>query len=203
MLNQKFDKNNATQTGTYHLATAEEDLFEIQRSNNFEFLIPDTEFLRVGAVDDSDASKITNAQNVVRLSVVSMSLPMFTQGIIEIRRGNNVMKAAGVPTFSDGTLVVNDYIGADTKSVLMAWQALSYDVKTEKVGLMSSYKKDCTLCEYTPDYKLVRTWSLKGCWVSGLTSGEFNMEQNDKKTIQATITFDKAYMEMPDEEVEA
>ena len=81
----------------------------------------------------------------------------------------------------------------------MAWQNLSYNVKTEKVGRMTDYKKRCYLNEYTPDYKLVRTWRLEGCWVSGIQGGDFNMESNDKKTITATISFDKAFMEMPDQ----
>ena len=81
----------------------------------------------------------------------------------------------------------------------MAWQNLSYNVKTERVGNMADYKKTCYLCEYTPDYKLVRTWKMVGCWVSGLSEEAFNMEGSGKKTITATITFDKAFMELPDE----
>ena len=117
-----------------------------------------------------------------------------------VNYGNSVMKAAGKPTFSDGTLVVNDFIGADTKSVLMAWQNLSYNVRTDKVGRMADYKKNCYLQEYTPDWQLVRTWRLIGCWVSGLSEDQFSHDSSDKKTISATITFDKAYMELPDEE---
>ena len=40
---------------------------------------------------------------------------------------------------------------------------------------------------------------MLGCWVSGLSESEFNMEQSGKKTITATISYDKAFMEMPDE----
>lgn len=186
--------------GTYHLSDATDQsnpyLYEVQRDNNFEFLVTGVENLvRV----DSDQT-ITNAQDTLKFSVVSAPIPMFTQQIIEIKRGNTIMKAAGVPTFSDGSIVVNDYIGADTKSSLMAWQQLSYNVKTEKVGRMVDYKKTCYLMEYTPDYKLVRTWKLLGCWVSGLQESEFSYENNGKKTITATITFDKAFMELPDEE---
>ena len=52
----------------------------------------------------------------------------------------------------------------------------------------------------TPDYKLVRTWRMVGCWVSGLSEGEFNMENGGKKTITANIEYDKAFMEMPDQQ---
>lgn len=189
----------ATQIGSYHLADNPE-LYEIQRDNNFEFIVTGIDnILRVGAEESDDNAFITNASQTLRFSVVSSSIPMFSQEPIVIRRGNSVVKAAGVPTFSDGSLVVNDYIGADTKSALMAWQNLSYNVKTEKVGNMKDYKKTCYLCEYTPDYKLVRTWKMLGCWVAGLQEGEFNMESGNKKTITASISFDKAFMEMPDE----
>jgi len=193
--------DSITQFGAYHLAD-NPNLYEVQRSNNFEFIVDNIDnILKVGATDADDADNvISNAQQVLRFSVVSASLPMFSQEAIEIRRGNSVMKAAGRPSFSDGSLVVNDFIGADTKSALMAWQQLSYNVKTEKVGNMSDYKKTCWLQEYTPDYKLVRTWKLAGCWVSALSEEPFSMEDGSKKTITATITFDKAFMELPTEE---
>jgi len=173
--------------GAYVLADNPK-LYEIQRRNNFEFVVPDMDnILRAGT-----SSKITNAKEVLRVSVVSAPIPHFSQNPIEIRRGNSVIKAAGVPTFTNGTLVVNDFIGADTKAVLMAWQNLSYNVRTEKVGLMADYKKIAWLTEYTPDYQVVRKWKLSGCWVSSITEQDYNMDSNDKGTISATIEYDKA-----------
>ena len=65
---------------------------------------------------------------------------------------------------------------------------------------MKHYKKDCYLLEYTPDYELVRTWVLKGCWISGLDMPDFNQEDGGKRQITASIQYDSAFMEMPDEE---
>lgn len=190
---------NVSQVGAYHLSD-NPALYEVQRSNNFEFVVTGIDnILRVDADEGDDNAYITNAAQTLRFSVVQASIPMFSQEPISIRRGNSVMKAAGVPTFPDGSLVVNDFIGADTKSALMAWQNLSYNVKTERVGRMSDYKKTCYLCEYTPDYQLVRTWKMLGCWVSGLQEDDFNMEDGNKKTITATIQYDKAFMELPTE----
>lgn len=190
----------AEQISAYHLADNPE-LYEIQRNNNFDFIVTDIDNIVRSDAKDTDTNRtISNAQNVLHFSVVSSSLPMFTQEVITVNYGNSVMKAAGKPTFSDGTLVVNDFIGADTKSVLMAWQNLSYNVRTDKVGRMADYKKNCYLQEYTPDWQLVRTWRLIGCWVSGLSEDQYSNDNSDKKTISATITFDKAYMELPDEE---
>ena len=110
----------ATQIGSYHLADNPE-LYEIQRDNNFEFIVTGIDnILRVGANETDENAFIPNASQTLRFSVVSASIPMFSQEPIVIRRGNSVMKAAGLPSFTDGSLVVNDYIGADTKSALMA-----------------------------------------------------------------------------------
>lgn len=188
----------AEQIGTYHLADNPK-LYNPQRGNNFEFIVTGIDdLLRAGTAEAED-SRISKGQEVLRLSVVKTSIPNFSQSVIEIKRGNTILKAAGVPTFSEGSLEVNDFIGADTKSVLMAWQRLSYDVTTEKVGAMEDYKKDCTLVEYTPDYKQVRYWDLKGCWVSEITEGDFDMGDGDKKTITAKIIYDRAIMHLPDD----
>ena len=190
----------ATQIGAYHLAD-NPNLYEIQRDNNFEFIVTGVENLLRVEADESDADPyITNAQDILKFSVNKASIPMFQQDVITINRGNSVMKAAGKPTFPDGSIEVHDFIGADTKSVLMSWQNLSYNVQTERVGNMADYKKTCYLQEYTPDYKLVRTWKMYGCWISQLSEAEFTHENSGKKVITATIQYDKAVMELPDQE---
>ena len=195
--------------GAYHLSD-NPALYEPARSNTFEFVVTgfhedfykkSQDFLRAGYTkDDTNARIESNAEELLRVSVVSSTVPTFSQEPIVIRRGNSVMKAAGVPTFNEGSLVINDYIGADGKSILMAWQNLSYDVRTEKVGRMKDYKKQCYLIEYTPDCEVVRTWVLKGCWVQALNMPDFNQEDGGKRQVTATIQYDSAYMEMPKDE---
>ena len=179
--------------GTYVLADNPQ-LYEPQRSNNFEFIVKIGDILQAGTNGtEADAEIPDNfAQEVLRISVVSAPIPHFTQNVITISRGNNDIKAAGKATFGAGTLVVNDYIGADTKAILMAWQNLSYNVTTEKVGLMSDYKKEASLVEYTPDYQVVRRWRIHGCWISGLSEPDYNQENAEKHTISATIEYDRA-----------
>lgn len=188
--------------GAYHLSN-NPAMYEPARSNTFRFVVAGLEnLLRVGyspeAIDTN--ARITNAQEVLEFSVTKASIPTFTQEEIVVRRGNSVMKAAGVPNFSDGNIVINDYIGADGKSVLMAWQNLSYNVDTQMVGYMSDYKKTCYLIEYDPNYKIVRQWTLYGCWVKGITQDDFDHEGNGKRTIQANIAYDYAKMQLNDEE---
>lgn len=181
-----------TPIGTYHLAN-NPNIYEIQRTNNFEFIVSDIDgILRAG----SESATYANAQEVIRMSVISCPIPHFKQGVIPVQRGNTTLKYAGVPTFDAGTVTLNDYIGADTAGVLEAWQNLSYNVKTEKVGLASDYKKDCYLIEYSPDYQPVRRWIMRGCWVSGLSETGMSNEQNNKKEITATIEYDRAELDV-------
>ena len=185
--------------GTYHLAD-NPALYDPMRNNTFEFVVTGLDkLLRVGADGSEENAYITNAQEVLRLSVDSASIPMFTQEVIPVKRGNSTIKFAGTPSFASGSLVVNDWIGADSKSALMAWQNLSYNVKTDRVGNAADYKKDCWLIVYTPDYtKQVRQWQLKGCFISGLSEDAYSMSSDGKKTISATIEYDRAIMSLPD-----
>ena len=115
-----------------------------------------------------------------------------------MKRGNNVAKFAGLPTFNSHSLTVKDYISINSgysnpKDVLMAWQALAYDVRSEKIRRASNYKRTCTLTEYSPDYEIVRQWTLEGCWCKEVSEDNFTSENEGQRKITATIEFDKAY----------
>ena len=192
-----INQQSSSPVGSYHLAD-NPDLYEIQRSNNFEFVINNFDTLDLAGSTSATTSKLINGQEIIRLSVSASSVPHFKQSVIEVRRGNSVVKFAGTPTFDEGSLVVVDYIGADTKAYLMAWQNLSYNVTTEKVGLVQDYKKDCTLIEYSPDYQVVREWKLYGCWISGLSEDNYDNERNDSRKVTATIQYDHAAIDYSD-----
>lgn len=187
--------------GVYHLSDNPE-LFEISRDNNFEFVVMDINgILKAGMAGDEQDAYITNAQEMLRLSVNSSSIPHFSQRPIPVKRGNNTLNYAGVPEFTTHTIQVIDFIGADAKTILMAWQNLSYNIETEKVGLITDYKKDCYLLEYSPDYQLIRKWKLYGCWISEIRENEFNADNNGKRQINVTIVYDKAQIDTSDEVV--
>lgn len=183
--------------GAYHLANAANDMYEPMRTNAFRFIVTDL----TGLVRADSTDTIQNAQERLEFSVVSATVPTFTQETIEIRRGNSVMKAAGIPSFNEAEIVIRDFLGADGKSILLAWQNLSYNVKTQTVGLMSQYKKDCYLLEYSPDFqRIVRQWILHKCWVSGISQDAFNVEDGAERTLSATIQYDWAEQILSDEE---
>lgn len=172
--------------GIQYLATNPKH-YEIQRSNNFMFYVD----LDGVEVKNSDYAS-TNGTSVIQVACSKAFVPHFKQDVITIKRGNNAIKFAGAASFDSGSIDVRDYIGSGAKDLLMAWQRLSYDVATEKVGLTTDYKKDAFLLEYTPDYQLVRSWKLHGCWISAISEGEYSHESNDARAVQVTIEYDWA-----------
>ncbi|MBO5423952.1 MAG: hypothetical protein J6A25_00395 [Lachnospiraceae bacterium] len=131
-------------------------------------------------------------QKILALNVTKAFVPHFELNVLEYKRGNETVKFAGTPTFQGGDLTVDDIVGVDTKSILLAWQAQAYDVHTGKGGRMKHYKKTCKLMEYTQDYELIREWELRGCWIKSLSEDPFDKENDGKRQISVSIEYDKA-----------
>lgn len=173
--------------------------YEAARSGFFSLIVDDIDNIVNAAFagDHKSAAagdRIAKAQEHLKLNVVKAPVPHFSLQPLEYKRGNDTVKFAGVPTFKEGSMVVDDVVGIDTKSIVMAWQALAYDVHTRKGGRMKDYKKNCTLVEYTQDFEQIRSWTMYGCWVSDIQEGEFDKENDGKRQITATIQYDRAEM---------
>ena len=201
---------NAIATGltAQHIATNLAN-YEAARSPFFVFEVSDLDNLLntnyQGGINDDDAAANmmdgTKAAEAIRLNVTECDVPHYKVETLEYRRGNDKVKFAGLPEFNDGSIVVDDVVGLDTKSKLMAWLRLAYDPHTFKGGRMKDYKKTCTLLEYTQDYELIRTWTLYGCFVTEVSEGKFNRENDEKRQLTATIVYDRAIMNTPEEEL--
>lgn len=126
------------------------------------------------------------------LNVVKCPIPHFEVATKEYRRGNDVVKFAGVPTWTTGDIVVDDVVGLKTKSILLAWLYKAYNPHTRKGGRMVDYKKSADLYEYTQDYELVRTWHIEGIFITKLDEPPFDKENDDKKQITASFVYDRA-----------
>lgn len=183
--------------GTYHLSD-NPAIYEPSRNNAFEFVVNSkiNTLVQAGITLPDDTTMLTGIQDVIKLSVSEASVPHFELGVIEVKRGNSTMKFAGTPSFNEYSIKCNDYVGAKTKAILLAWQALAYNVAKDVVNLAVNYKFDCQLVEYTTDYsRVIRTWTLKNCWVRVLSEGSFTHDSNDKRTIDVTIVYDRAIPE--------
>ena len=188
-----------TNYGVYHLADNPAQ-YQPVRTNNYRCICQGLEELvRVGGDANNRNDYLENAQEVIDFSVVSFDAPNFTQYEIQIRRGNSTVYFAGTPRFNTSNLVINDFVGADGKSILQAWQALSYDVVNDLINPSTKYKKDMLILEFTPDNVLINVWELKGCWVTSLTETGYSSESPAKKTVTATIRYDRAIPRKPDE----
>ena len=180
--------------------------YEAARSGFFSLIVDDiNNIVRASYTGDpsaaADGDKIgTQAQETLKLNVVQAPVPHFQLQKMSYKRGNDTVNFAGTPEFQDGEITVDDVVGMDTKSILMAWQGLAYNVHTRKGGRMKDYKKTATLIEYTQDFEQVRSWKLYGCWISNITEDNFNKEQDGKRQVRATIVYDRAVMEMPQSE---
>ena len=175
--------------------------YEAARTGFFSLIVDDIDNIISaafsGETEEAAASdRISRAQETLKLNVVKAPVPHFELKVNEYKRGNDTVKFAGVPEFRTGDITVDDVVGMDTKSILMAWQALAYNVYTRKGGRMKDYKKNATLIEYTQDFEQVRSWTLYGCWISNITEGDFDKENDGKRQITATIQYDRAEMNL-------
>ena len=186
-------KAQPTSVGSYHFS-ANKSVYEIQRGNNFEFVI-DSRLNNLVAYG-MESKTFPNAQEYIRLSVSAASVPHYNQSVIEVRRGNTAVKYAGPMSWGSGTLQCYDFIGAETKDILMAWQAKSGNPLYQTVAQQAEYKMDATLIEYTPDYsEKVRVWKLDGCWISSISEDNFSQDASGARTITCQIEYDRAYVD--------
>lgn len=182
----------------YHLGSTHR-AYQPAKKNFFEFIVEDlTKLLKPGVEQElaQDSDYITDGQEVIRLTVNKAPVPHYELNEIEIRKGNSSVWYAGTPTFSEGTLEVDDMIGANSKAVLEAWQNLAYNVLNDQGGRGINYKKNCTLIEYTSDHVKVRSWKLIGCWIKGISENDYDKESDDLQRIQATLRYDRAIPEV-------
>lgn len=171
--------------------------YEVQRGNHFIFTVSgfDAQMLLAGVYESAaeEGDYISEVADKIELSVDKASIPMISVEEIEIKRGNSKTYLAGTPSYEEGKFDVHDYIGLATLEALMAWQRLVYDVTTDTIGRAKDYKKQAELKEYTPDGELVRSWTLKGCWIKSLSEDDLDMGAgNEGKKISATFRYDRA-----------
>ena len=178
--------------------------YEAARSSFFVLVVSDLDNLvkpNVSSENPNANDYISNAKDVLRLNVTKSSVPHFTVGTEEYRRGNEVVKFATTPTWDDGSLTVDDVVGLDTKSILMAWLYKAYNPHTRKGGRMVDYKKKAQLIEYTQDYEQIRIWNIEGMFITKIQEDEFDRESTDgRRKLTVSFVYDRSTMDLPEEE---
>ena len=99
--------------------------YEAARTGFFSLIVDDLDnIIKATYTGDHAAApasdKIAKAQEVLKLNVLTADVPHFELETLQYKRGNEVVKFAGIPTFNSGSVKVDDVVGIDTKAILMA-----------------------------------------------------------------------------------
>lgn len=173
--------------GAHHMVG--NDVFEPQRTNNFEIQFPN-----LGKLTSAQGGmEFENPGESISLSVKSVGELSQNIDNIAVHYGNNAIKFAGKPSLNDISVTINDFIGMDTERILEAWSALVYNKYSQKVGRASVYKTDAYLLEYAPDGTNVKAWKLEGCWPGTISYGGYSQDGGSIREITLTLNVDFAF----------
>jgi len=151
--------------------------YEIQRTNHFEVIIPDL--------------------NYIHLLVEDVKIPSININTIDLKQGNDTVKVASDPSFDSGDLVIKDAIGVDAERELEQWFHMVYDPHTGEMGLAADYKKTVRLVQWSPDHSVRRAWKCYGVFPTTFDPGGLSNTSPDKKTLSMTLSVDRAVREKP------
>ena len=193
----------ANNPSAYHIAQNKVE-YNPQRRNNFILVIDfGNDLPRVGSdegtTDPASIITASEAQNQVILTLRECDTPSVSVNDIQVSRGNSVIKFAGKPTFGDMSFTAYDYIGANIKDTLLAWQNQVYNSKYDYTGNAKSYKKHCQLIQQTPNGTMVRYWDIEGAWPKEVKPDGFDYTSEDQQTVSCTLAIDWAEMHTPED----
>ena len=164
------------------------DVFEPQRTNNFEIRFPDLDTLV-----SAGGQEYKNCGKALTLSVANVGDLAQNIEAITVNYGNNAVKFAGKPTLNNISLTINDFIGLETERILEAWSSKVYNKRTQNVGKATDYKKRAYLIEYSPDYEIAKVWQLEGCWPGTITYSGFAQENSSQRQVTVDLNVDFAF----------
>lgn len=157
-----------------HIAAAA-GTFEPQRQNNFSFEVS------LGASD----------KDLIVMGLQAFPFPKESNEEVSIPYQNETRYVAGKYAVDAGSLVIVDFVDADTRGAIMRWRKKIFDPQTGNVGLAKDYKKQAYLVATAPDGTRTRACKLIGCWPQAVDGGDLSMDSSDKVSISVTIRYDK------------
>jgi hypothetical protein len=131
---------------------------------------------------DRDFSLLCNASQV----------PAMTMGVIEIPYFGRKIKVAGDRTYAEWTTTVFIEEDFSVRDKLENWQKAINDPTTNvRDALFNDYKDQCTVSLYGKNGKVIRTYTLQGCWPTEVGTIELDWNTTDTlATYQVTWAFD-------------
>lgn len=133
-----------------------------------------------------------NVQGIPELEFAVQSLPLPTEGneAVEVHHGNSKAYQAGKASFEGGSFTFADMMGLNVAEKLNEWRNQVYDKETGVMGWQEAYKRSIEITAHGPDGQVYCTWVLHGAWPSSVNWGQLDYNANDKRTVEATITYD-------------
>lgn len=126
------------------------------------------------------------------LHVRTSSLVSKTFTPIETRFFNDMIKQAGSRTFDDLALQIHDAIGPDVERKLHEWQDQIMNSVTGFMGYAADYKRTATITEYNINGTIRSVWEFEGVWPTNVNYGDLTREDVNKKSVSATLAYDRA-----------
>jgi hypothetical protein len=148
-------------------------LGDVRRTNNFVVTILDV-------TDNSDLD----------LVIQQAFLPKVSLNVLELRRGNDALKFAGVASWEGGQITILDTLQRTELDAVLAWFKQTYNWKTREIGIASEYKKAGYISEFAADGRYMRKWPISGMWISNIDPGSLDAAQGEFKQITFTIQID-------------
>ena len=152
--------------------------YEPQRKNNFTLEI-------------TPPANIQFDTEILQLTLAQMSIPTESNDRITIDFGNEKRFVAGKTTYSEETIVFNDYVDAGVYQNLVNWRKKVYNPEDGKIGRARDYKATADLFMFAPDGSTFRRWRVLGIFPSELKPGEGNMAANEQNKIEVKFSVDK------------
>jgi len=110
---------------------------------------------------------------------------------IETRYFNDLVKQAGVRSFTDMPLDIHDAIGPDVERKLHAWQEQIMNSVTGYMGYAADYKRSAKITEYNINGEVRSVWQYEGVWPATINYGGLSREDVTKKSVSVTLSYDR------------
>lgn len=134
------------------------------------------------------------ADDDLRLTCHSVSLPTFTVGETPIARMHNIYKVAGSQIkFDKVELSFYDFVDNKAGKKIDDWWKQVYNINTSLMGFPGQYKRNVTVNVYAPDHNLIESWVLVGCFPTSISRASLDWKTAEgTQEVNLSLSIDEA-----------
>lgn len=143
---------------------------------------------------------VAQASEPLSLAITSAFLPSESMEEIELPFLNERVFIAGKYSVESGTLSIKDMINAPSSSIMNEWFERVHHRQSGRTGFASDYKCEAVITMAGPgrtngEPNLIRKWRVTGLWPQSVNWGTLDYSANDIVSIEATMRYDKCFVE--------